>query len=725
MLEIMTTRRAAGLRKRSPIVSKHGFSPRELRGLDLWLRADLDVSTGGARQFTATNSENFEIADNASLSTGDVDFTFAGWVYIDNQASNRNIFAKYDTTGENREHRLHFLTSGNFTFSVSSSGTSAALTDVEATSLGVPATGQWYFIVCEHDSANDTISIQVNNGTVNTSAHSAGVFDGAAAFHFGSRVAGEYFWGRLARFGFWKRTLTTVERTELYNSGRSLFYNDLPADLLTSLVSYWDLNEPSGDAIDSHGSNNLADNNTVTAADGITPRVRQFTRINTEYFEKADNTDLSTGDIDFSLAGWVYLDSKPSNETFVAKYSTSNGEREFRVFYDVSADRFVFNVSHDGTYQAPATAVADSLGSPASGQWYFIVAQHDSTANTLSLQANDGPVDVTSWSSGVYDSISPLQVGRRAIGDYMAGKLSRWGFWKRTLTTAERTALYNDGRGLFHTDLTVAQKASLISFWNFNEIDGDAIDSEGSNHLTDNNTVTSLLGPFEALGAIADGDPVAAWTDRSKNIRQFSQTTLAKRPIYRAAGIGGQAAIEFDGVDDLLVLAENYLRGSSGAVFAVVELSASPSSNQAVLAASDESAGLYTVELRAYRDGSNKNISARIDDNTNNNVFHGDTTIAADITYIQAWISDGSVYTMRVNGVDQTITPVAGLDNGNWFGDLAEQHYVSIGAYKRASENGFLKGRISEIIVYDNDKTSAELSRIERYLANRYGVTLP
>ena len=35
-----------------------------------------------------------------------------------------------------------------------------------------------------------------------------------------------------------------------------------------SLVSYWDMNEDSGNALDSHGSNELTDNNTVGTEPG-------------------------------------------------------------------------------------------------------------------------------------------------------------------------------------------------------------------------------------------------------------------------------------------------------------------------------------------------------------------------------------------------------------------------------------------------------------------------
>jgi hypothetical protein len=58
---------------------------------------------------------------------------------------------------------------------------------VYANALGTPATGTWYFVVGWHVSANNTLNIQVNNGTVNSVAWSAEVLSGSADFAIGAR----------------------------------------------------------------------------------------------------------------------------------------------------------------------------------------------------------------------------------------------------------------------------------------------------------------------------------------------------------------------------------------------------------------------------------------------------------------------------------------------------------------------------------------------------------
>ena len=83
------------------------------------------------------------------------------------------------------------------------------------------STGASYFVVGWHDSVNNTLNIQVNNGTVNSLAWTAGVLNGSADFAIGARrdTAPLYFDGRIDAVGLWKRVLTSGERTSLYNSG--------------------------------------------------------------------------------------------------------------------------------------------------------------------------------------------------------------------------------------------------------------------------------------------------------------------------------------------------------------------------------------------------------------------------------------------------------------------------------------------------------------------------
>lgn len=220
--------------------------------------------------------------------------------------------------------------------------------------------------------------------------------------------------------------------------------------LSDSLISYWPLDEASGSALDAHGSNDLAESasDTIDSAAGHVGGARDFELADTEYFSIADNADLSTGDIDFTIAAWVNLESL-GTRTIVSKFSTGASSREYtlqEVGTGASA-RLRFSVDSNGT--AIDTAVnADTFGAVSTATWYFVVAWHDSVNNVIGISVNDIS-DTAAHSAGVFDGTAAFAIGARvnADGDYFDGIIDEVGFWKRVLTSAEITELYNAGAG--------------------------------------------------------------------------------------------------------------------------------------------------------------------------------------------------------------------------------------------------------------------------------------
>lgn len=219
---------------------------------------------------------------------------------------------------------------------------------------------------------------------------------------------------------------------------------------LTNLISVWELNEASGNALDSHGSNTLTETSgTIDAATGLFGGARDFEAGDTERFEIADNASLSVTDIDWLVTAWVYAESLGGvNRDILAKWPATNGEY---LFGYTASDRFRFTV-RNAANNANATVEANSFGSPSVGVWYFVVGWHDSVANTLNIQVNDGPVDSVSHSGGCRDAGTAFTIGARnqgGTGDaFWDGLIQQVTFWKRILTAPERSEIFNSGAGL-------------------------------------------------------------------------------------------------------------------------------------------------------------------------------------------------------------------------------------------------------------------------------------
>jgi hypothetical protein len=214
--------------------------------------------------------------------------------------------------------------------------------------------------------------------------------------------------------------------------------------LTDSLIAYWSLDEASGNALDSHGSNDLTDNNTVGSATGKVGNARDFEQGNEENFSRADNTDLSTGDIDFTFNVWVKLESKAGGNIVVAKWDA--GQFEFELFYAIADDNWRWLLSFDGSNQKIIESANNSA--PATGVWQMLTVWHDSVNNVGGIAINAGTPVTSSHTTGVRDGTSAFRVGMlTGSSNAFDGLIDELGFWKRVLTSAERTELYNNGSG--------------------------------------------------------------------------------------------------------------------------------------------------------------------------------------------------------------------------------------------------------------------------------------
>jgi hypothetical protein len=224
--------------------------------------------------------------------------------------------------------------------------------------------------------------------------------------------------------------------------------------VIDDLKAYYPLDEASGDAIDAHGANDLTDTNTVGAATGKVSGARDFEFTNSERFLTADNTDLSLGsDTAFTWAGWVQNEQDfQSGTAILGKGATNAAGMAYQLWINGGSFRFEFTVGNGSSSQ---TVTNTSVFPTPAGTWFFIAAWHDPTADKIYLQIDNGTPAEAAWSGGTQDEANNFELGRdsNVIGSHWDGLLDEWGFWKRVLTSDERTWLYNSGSGRSYADI--------------------------------------------------------------------------------------------------------------------------------------------------------------------------------------------------------------------------------------------------------------------------------
>lgn len=217
-----------------------------------------------------------------------------------------------------------------------------------------------------------------------------------------------------------------------------------------NLEAYWKLEESSDTRFDFADNVNLTDISTVDSSVAVVGSGAHFTRVNSETLQAADDTFLDFADEDFTIAFWASLDTKPGNaQTMVSKFRAGSNRQYFVDFTPGGGERFRFLVDSDGT-SGTTLVSANNFGAPSANTLYFIVAWHDSVANTINIQVNNGSVDSAAHTGGAFQgnakfSLGSYQDSGGSPTEFLNGILDEVGVWSRLLSTAEKTALYNSG----------------------------------------------------------------------------------------------------------------------------------------------------------------------------------------------------------------------------------------------------------------------------------------
>jgi hypothetical protein len=236
-------------------------------------------------------------------------------------------------------------------------------------------------------------------------------------------------------------------------------------DLETNLISFWRLEEPTGgNAFDHFGDNDLSHSNNPDSAAGFGNlgsgrHFRGNSSFQRLFITDANQTDLGMGTDEhggsFTVMAWVNFDSLSTAQTILGKYDSALTTGEYRINYRTDIDRFTFELRQDNS--VIDFIQADSLGSPSTGTWYFIIAWYDSSADTLSIQINNGTVDSKSWGNNIQNGNTAFHLGALDFGfEVVDGRILAVGVWREALNSAEREFLWHIGNGiqLPFTDIT-------------------------------------------------------------------------------------------------------------------------------------------------------------------------------------------------------------------------------------------------------------------------------
>ena len=211
------------------------------------------------------------IPNNSSLNLNSKSWSFGLWVTPFYKGSDCMVLAK---SGGNDQREFQFTMAVGASFNISlqlsifPNGTFASRIDntvVLNTASASFTEGEKFFLYFGYNYSMQKSFISVNGGTkVYSTSSISNTYTGTNPLKFGYFDVGSLQnIISMDEVGFWNRDLSQTEISKLYNSGNGVGYSQLTSGEQTDLVSWWSMDETSGNRVDSHGTNTILSANMV------------------------------------------------------------------------------------------------------------------------------------------------------------------------------------------------------------------------------------------------------------------------------------------------------------------------------------------------------------------------------------------------------------------------------------------------------------------------------
>lgn len=458
----------------------------------------LDLETSSSQYASISDASQTGLDFSSAL-------TFEMWVKLESSTATNTLIGKSNSGTNQIAYQVYITSDNKLNFFTSSDGSTSTRNIYTSTSATVPD-GVYTHIAVTFDASTEVCNMYINGLSVAVSqtgtAFSGTIFNSTESFTLGSesfstsnsldglidevrawddvRTAqeiqdnlGKELVGNEANLqGYWKLnnnyTDSTSNGNDLTASGSPVFSTEVPFDgsetsiddsttLKTNLVSYWTLDENSGTRADSHGSNDLTDNNTVLSGTGILSNGADFEAGNSESLSITDGSQTGldiTGDL--TASAWINLESSPANNTTYTilqkgTFTTDTGSTKSYgfIYQDIGGTEYLkLQINDIGTGTSTNATHTVTL---TPGTFYHVAVSYDASAGTCTFYIDGIAVGTgSSLDTSIHDGGGEFAIGadKQANGFYFDGIIDEVGIWSRILTAGEISNLYNEGNAL-------------------------------------------------------------------------------------------------------------------------------------------------------------------------------------------------------------------------------------------------------------------------------------
>lgn len=219
------------------------------------------------------------------------------------------------------------------------------------------------------------------------------------------------------------------------------------SSLETNLITWFALNETTGDAVDTIGTSDLTEQGSVSSASGIkgTSRGNDYTSAN--YFDGAINAtldmDLQTA---WSISAWFKVDSDAGNGNRQIFHWDAPDGSEYFGWIGIDGNKLEVNHCHRGVACQELVGTDDVDFD----NWNHVVIVHSGSGSVIDVYLNNtdqGDVTAMSTTAG---PVTKFTIGRSeddVNSPLTDGYIDEIGIWQRGLSESEISNLYNGGLG--------------------------------------------------------------------------------------------------------------------------------------------------------------------------------------------------------------------------------------------------------------------------------------
>jgi hypothetical protein len=217
----------------------------------------------------------------------------------------------------------------------------------------------------------------------------------------------------------------------------------------------WDLTEASGNRAEAWaGVKTLTAVNAPSRGAGLVGNTLGMSAFSTaassQALNLADNADISTGDIAFTVSCWA-------NPSVLANAIILDKTDEYRLGVDAASKPYAKTGDTDTATAADATTA---------GAWILVSGGHDAPAGKTWVSVNGGARVETNQTSAPADTANGLRIfSTSAGGSYWPGAVDACGLWKKNVTDATLLALYAAGVGVEWPWSTIAYLFQPSTQW--------------------------------------------------------------------------------------------------------------------------------------------------------------------------------------------------------------------------------------------------------------------